>query len=474
MDEDWFAVPGWTMWNEGIPRIPYCPSRVRESFFENADKCLMTLPPGLHFVQAPFFGLLPPGYPTARWPSFFGGIFFLIAIWHLARQAIPNDWIVGTACAMLAISRPVLFTSVIARPDLLCALFGIVALIGMWNWHRSGSKRWLCLAGLACGLGALFHPFAIAYCLQVGAWTLLKSSPIQRKVTHLLLIGTFFAIGLSPWLPYIAMFPYEFKSQFFSNVLERSGPGLISRILWPWDSLRKHASLLWELNDPVQSVFLTVGCLTGTAFAILENRTEYKRLYTALAWSALYWTITTAGTHTTKWYAVYPMALIYPLAVDGWIGIFRGLGNMSRVLPRGEQIPLPAAALITAVFCCSVIPGAGLKSTWLYWSNWGNPSLHAPSFIRNVLKELPPEGSFMVDTNYVFDVYLSGRKTWICQDRDKYWGDQPMKMDYVLVGQVGLDGRWPEQYQAKFVRREGSRDLPQSCFLDVYQVESVP
>ncbi len=54
-DEQFFAVPGYTVWHEGIPRIPYYPARARATFFENVDRCLMALPPGLFYCQAPFF-----------------------------------------------------------------------------------------------------------------------------------------------------------------------------------------------------------------------------------------------------------------------------------------------------------------------------------------------------------------------------------------------------------------------------------
>jgi hypothetical protein len=100
MDEQWFAVPGLTMWEEGIPRKPYCPKRRRETYFENADKCIMALPPGLHYVQAPFFAILPAGYPTARMPLFIGGFAVIALVWYFSGM-ICSSAAIG-ACYQLS------------------------------------------------------------------------------------------------------------------------------------------------------------------------------------------------------------------------------------------------------------------------------------------------------------------------------------------------------------------------------------
>ncbi|MCA9047744.1 MAG: hypothetical protein KDA89_03395, partial [Planctomycetaceae bacterium] len=64
-DEQYFSVAGLTAATEGIPRIPYYPTRNPATFFDRADQCLMALPPGLFYAQAPFFRVFPAGYPTS-------------------------------------------------------------------------------------------------------------------------------------------------------------------------------------------------------------------------------------------------------------------------------------------------------------------------------------------------------------------------------------------------------------------------
>lgn len=228
-DEQWFAVPGLTVLEEGIPRIPYLPTRRRETLFENADVCLMALPPGLFYVQAPFFAIFPAGYATARIPLF------------------------------------------------LAALVAIAV--------------------------------------------------------------------LSLWLPLILAFPDEFRSQFFANVLDRAGPGLPIRLLWPLPSLRHHATLLWEFAGPVQTLMM-LGSLLFASMTLWQTRRDRFAIgYIALAWSSVYLTATVAGLHPTKGYWMYPFLWLIAMLVIAlrqwadtlatWIGRPRaGRGSFAVILPQ--------------------------------------------------------------------------------------------------------------------------------------------
>jgi len=44
-DEEWFAVPGYTVAQEGVPRLPFVPSRDRQCVFYRADDAVFALPP---------------------------------------------------------------------------------------------------------------------------------------------------------------------------------------------------------------------------------------------------------------------------------------------------------------------------------------------------------------------------------------------------------------------------------------------
>ena len=239
-DEQVFAVPGWTVAKEGVPRVPYLVTDNRATFYQNADRCLMALPPGLFYVQAPFFQVLPGGYPTARMPLLWGGC-FAIGLCNFAATRFGGGWIAALiAASLLAFSRPLMFTSILARPDLLCMLCGWGALLTLWTPSSQWSWKTIVLAGALCGLGGLFHPFALVFCLQCGVWVLASSGSLQERGVRACLLAFSAAVVLMLWLPLIVKFPQEFQSQFFANVVDRAGPGLGSRLLNPIPSFRHH------------------------------------------------------------------------------------------------------------------------------------------------------------------------------------------------------------------------------------------
>ncbi len=109
-DEQFFLFPVGPSIGKAY-RIPYLPSRNRVRSFENADRCLMALPPGLFYVQAPFFAVLPPGYPTSRLPSFLGALGMIVLTFALAKQLGAQTMLAAIAAAALTLSRPLMFTA---------------------------------------------------------------------------------------------------------------------------------------------------------------------------------------------------------------------------------------------------------------------------------------------------------------------------------------------------------------------------
>lgn len=455
------------MWNEGLPRIPYCPTRERATFFENADVCLMALPPGLHYVQAPFFGLMTAGYPTARMPVFLGGFVLLWVVWRLIQPVCSNATVAGLSVCALALCRPMLFTCIVTRPDLLCSCCGLAALLAMWLWHDNGSRRYLLAAGVLCGFSALFHPFAIVSCLQCGVWALARRSDawLQRVINASVLTICVIVVVAVLWLPLIVAHPYEFRSQFFANVLDRSGPGLFSRLLWPWESLLAHWERQWRFNQTPQFFLLVIGVVGASAVWLFNRPTVAQKRYLLLVWSSCYLTPTTVGVHPTLGYWIYPIAMCYPLLVDG----------MWRI---GELITPARYRLVLSLGICFVLmsilfQGSGARTLLVYYQHWGDVRYHGGRFIASVLAELPSEGKFMVDTGYVFDVYLSGRDTIMCQSKEQFWPDESLDVQFWMITQEGIDGDWVRDYDADYWKSLGARDEPQRCFLEMYRARLV-
>lgn len=332
----------------------------------------------------------------------------------------------------------------------------------MWRWDTDPKWRYLLLAGFLCGLGALFHPFAIVFCFQAGLWSLWRNGSIPQRFCRGTVLTLAAVAGISLWLPLIIKFPYEFQSQFTSNVLERSGPGIASRMLWPWVSLKQHWNQQWDFNEPTQFLFLVFGLLLGTIMWWTQKKSSFHTRYLLLTWSAVYFTPTMAGVHPTKGYWLYPIALLYPLAVDG-VALL-----VSRIIGETRSKTMLATGVLAIAMAVVMLPGSGIRTTLTYLRHWGDERYHAEHFIAKVLKDMPKEGLYMSDVSFVFDIYLTGRRTKLAQPRKRFWDDQELGIDYLFVGKEGLDYYWPDEYETKFLRREGSEATPQDCFIDIY------
>lgn len=466
-DEHWFAIPGWTVWNEGVPRIPYLPTRHRETFFENADRCLMALPPGLFYVQAPFHAFFAPGYTTSRIPSFLAAISAIAIVFYVARVYGASVTATVFATMVFAVSRPLMFTGTVARPDLLCILCGWISILLLWRFFQSSKHVLLIASGFVCGLGGLFHPLALIFAIQAGAGMVFAKSTIRDKITRLGVFGLSCVAALLLWLPLILMFPDEFKSQFFSNVLDRAGPGLLSRVTWPWAYLQHHAVVLWEFFGAWQCSLYAIMLVIGS-IAIYKNHSRRVAIgLIGLAWSSIYLTAVVAGIHPIKAYWVYPSVWLFSgfaLAIDRFV---------LREPQQSTELLSPTRRRVSfAILCIAVtalmIPGSGIRTTVLYLRNWGSPKIHGRAFIAEVLQSLPKEGLFLADLSYVYDVQLSGRDVLLCNDKELFWKGHDLDYTAILLTWEGEDADWAQQYDAVLSRRFGSRDVPQSCFVDIY------
>jgi 4-amino-4-deoxy-L-arabinose transferase-like glycosyltransferase len=472
-DEQFFAVPGYTVWHTGVPAIPYLPSRRSGSFFENADRCMMALPPALFYLQAPFFAILPPGYPTARVPVLLGALVAIAICYMVARAMGAKPVYAGFAALLFAIGRPLLFTGIISRPDLWCAIFGWCAMLCIGKSTRHRALCWSSAAGACCGLAALFHPYALVFFIQSAVALVLLSRAWLDRFKRTALFALACGCVLSLWIPLIVQYPTEFRSQFFSNVLDRAGPGLPARMLWPFRSLANHAALILDFAGPAQTAAMVVSLLLATAILIRKLPPRQAIAYLFLMWSSIYLTAVVAGLHTMKTYWIYswlwvmaPLGLVLQTCFEA----SRTGGPSHAMLPRGAMVAVVLAAFL---FVANFI-GSGLKTTYLYYRHWGQPRYHAGVFIADVLKDLPSEGLFLADTSYVFDIYLSGRQTLLCTDRKRLWGDQQFDYAAMLIASEGEDEGSGRLYGGELVKEFGTQTLPQECFVNYYRQSANP
>jgi hypothetical protein len=461
-DEQFFAVPGYTVWTEGIPRIPYFPARERSTLFEKADRCLLAMPPALFYCQAPFHAFFSPGYPTARLPSFLAGLIAIVLVYFISTSFHATPLWAFAAASLFAISRPLMFTGTIARPDLLCVACGLGAIL---VWLRSHAQpQWfhsLAMGGL-CGLACLFHPFGLIFCIQAGLAAIFSTGSSRARSIRFAWLAASASIVLSLWLPLILRYPEEFRSQFFANIFDRAGPGLPSRLVWPFPSFIHHSRLIREFAGPLQSVLYAT--IVALGYFVVRQRLRPPTTLPAtssdatiqhllvIVLSSIYLTATVAGIHPTKGYWAYSAALTFVLAA-----VLASQFLTSKVANR--------IAFLTLLLL--MLPGAGLRTAWVYLQHWEDPAYHAPSFIQNTLKDYPQEGLYLADLSYVFDIYLTGRKTVLLKDKTDYANQIDLDGDYIFTAWEGNDAGWADQYGPYSVRHLGTQMPEQACYVDI-------
>lgn len=458
MDEDWFAAPGWTVAHEGIPRVPYAPERNRESVFFKADEALFALPPAYHYWQAPFFLVLPAGYGTARLASAVAGLLGVWLVYELGRAMLRDEAAALWAAVLYSICRVLFFPATTARPDMLCGLLGLAAMWQMWRWSSAPSFRRIACAGACLGLGLLTHPFAIVYCLQAGFWVLCRSTPWRRRLAHAaLLTGTALCV-LALWLPLIAAHADAFQEQFIGNVLDRSGPGVLSRLAFPWPHGPYHARLLVEHAGPLQAALMVGGLLIVVAISLWSKESNLRALC-ILGLSAVYLLVACQGQHPTKGYWCYPGALLLLCVGQSISWMSRAAGRRSRWLS-----PLAGAAAVALV-----LPGCGIRTTLAHVMHWHDDNYNAPRFIRSVLADLPRESRLIVDPAHVFPAWLEGRNVVLGVNVPVYFHAREFPYDYLIAGRYGLVNDLPGQLGGEHVATYGDESDLFACYVEVYR-----
>jgi 4-amino-4-deoxy-L-arabinose transferase-like glycosyltransferase len=355
--------------------------------------------------------------------------------------------------------RSLYFPAITARPDMLCTAFGLAAMLVLTHWQHSGRRRLLVASGVLLGLGGLTHPFALAYALQAGGWVCLASRGWQR-ITRPVWLGTAALGAFALWLPLILAFPDAFRAQFFLNILNPAGPGLLSRLVGPWNSLAYHAQVMWEHLGPIQFLLLVGG--TGVA-TVLDWRNRYPLTACALAWSSVYLLSAAVGDHhPTLGYWSYAAAL---MCVSLGRAISAAATRMTFTGWPGTALHWAAGTLLFA----ALLPGCGIR-TWLaHVQHWNDINYNAPAFARQMLADLPADAHYTVDTQFALDFYVAGRRTLLAQTMAIYFSSEKYPYDYLVVSRYGLDTGIAGRMHGELVRTYGNRDDLFACYAEIYR-----
>jgi len=518
-DEQLFSVPGYTVATEGIPRIPYYPARNPKCVFYRTDECEFALPPGLFYLQAPFFWLFPAGYPTSRLPCLVAGMIAIGLVYALGRRAFgpaAGLWAAG----MYAASRVLFFAAAFARPDEACAAFGLGAILVLWRYADEDGLKRIVSAGTLLGLGLLCHPFAVVYCLLCGIWVLIQfpllprrtferletvtagegsglrdkqvatdsaltpgPSPIaaptpkamstngrgenwlwtsiRQSIGHAVVLTVTALAVLALWTPLILAYSDAFEKQFFNNVLDPAGPGLVRRLFWPIPYVAHQVQLVYEQAGVWQMAVMGVGLIGATLMTLRSGASAVSHRMMALIWAAIYLHTACQGLHPTKGYWCFTGALVF-IAAGAVVALLT-----SRLSAIGRPFGCAAAIGIAALF----VPQSGIRLWWAQIRPWPDSRYDGPRFVQELIAALPAEGRYVVEPAFVFDFWLAGRDVIVRVEPRDYLIDQ-YEYDWLVVSRDGLEKSIPSKLNGEFVRSFGPEDDPLACYAEVYRPAS--
>ncbi|MBX3439702.1 MAG: glycosyltransferase family 39 protein [Planctomycetaceae bacterium] len=454
-DEEYYAFPGLTIVESGVPRLPHVPQRDPESVFYKADVAFFAEPPLYFYLQAIFYAVFPATYGTARLASLLAGMAAVVLVYLLARRWYGDEVIALSSAGLYSLLRMFYFPAMTARPDILCTALGLGAVYAFDRWRAEKRAGWFMTSGVLLGLGGLTHPFALVYAIQLAAWSAWSERRWRRGVVPLALAGIAM-ITCALWVPLIVAYPEEFRMQFGNNILHPAGPGLMARLVWPFPALVHHAELLWERAAPVQFLLLSAGLIASLWRDGL--RRDARRRPVLLALSSIYLISTLVGIHPGHGYwsyaAAYLVMCLASMAVRGW----------RQVAGAHTWLSLPAGSLLVLL----MVPGLGLRATGTYLTHWGEEDYDARRFARRLIDQLPTHDRYTVGREYVLDFYAAGRTTLMGTVHPLYIQAQNYPYDALVVGREELAARLPEIMQGRLLRVFGRIDDPFACYAAVY------
>lgn len=467
-DEAEFSVPGVTILREGIPRVPYFPSRDPEGFFYRYDEVFLSHPPACFYWQAAFYCILPPGYGTARLASGAAAILAIVLIYLVGRPLTGSRAAALWGAGLYSLSRVCYFSAMSSRPGMLCGMLGFAAFGAFLRWRDTQRRTWLAATSLFLGLGGLTHPFAIIYAVQIGAWTLLVSEPPLRRLRNFASLVTGTIVVFSMWLLLIVPYFEVFQSQFFNNVLNRSAPGLLKRFVWPWEAIPTQTRMVLEHAGPIQTAVMFGALAMATVLAVRRKNARVLTL-AAIAASSVYLLVVFEGCHTTKKYWCYPGGWLFLCA--GWSVVWAGrkASLFCRRRIGSGRLCRAAPALVGICLLLAMLPGSGIRAWAAHVQHWNDPLYDARRFVRILLRRLPPEARAVVDIAYVLPFYLEGRSVIRADNHDLRAPDDYLPYDYYVAGPESIDHGFPRRLGSRFVESFGERENVFACYAELYE-----
>lgn len=393
-DEDLYGVPGMTILRTGVPQIPYVPSRDPGSIYYGADVALYALPPLGFYAQALVHLVLGDGIGPARLASTLAGFLAAWLVYDLSRIFFADARAGLLGAGAFVFSRAFAFPATMARPDMLAAALGLLAIRQAARYRDEPRPGRAAGAGAAAGLALLAHPFGVVPAAQVGAWLLF--GPVARRWRAVAVYGLATAAGFGLWLPLIALHPDLFRIQFGGNVTGRAGPGLLATVAHLPAVLALQAGRFVAFVMPAQAVLYGIGIVWAVLSARRAGRGR-ELLYHLAAGSVLLGVL--MGRHPAVGYFVYPVALMS-------VAVGRAASVAAARMGRHERA---AAGFLAALLLLAMVPGSGVRVLVEHLRHWDDPGYDVRKFARLILPDLPDDELTAADSSLVLEFYLAGR-----------------------------------------------------------------
>lgn len=459
-DEEWYGIPGLTVAEEGIPRVPYSRPDEPESLFFGADEMLFAEPPLSFYAQAPFFLCLPATYGTARLASFVSGCFSIVLVYLIGQSLFRDARISLMAAGLYSLSRLCFFPAMVARPDMLCGTLGLLALYLLCEWNRSPTPRRLLACGFCLGLAGLTHPFAIIFAMQLTVGVLLLRGNTRDRFKRLALFSLGVLASFSLWIPLIVQRPDLFRAQFIGNILRPAGPGLLSRFVFPFESFAHQIPPLVDRAHPIQFGMLAFALVASGWIAIRQWRSAIAACW-LLAASSIYFLVACLDAHPIQGFWCYSAGLCWLLFA---FIFFAGCDWACTGSRRVRLVALGVVIVVTAM-----LPGSGIRTIATYAIHGNDDLYSSPRFIRILLADLPPESTVTVGPEFALDAYGEGRHVLLACRHPDCFDSALHPTDFYIFGRRDFAENMPQAYRCEFVKAYGNRDNVFSNYAEVYR-----
>jgi hypothetical protein len=129
---------------------------------------------------------------------------------------------------------------------------------------------------------------------------------------------------------------------------------------------------------------------------------------------------------------------------------------------------------LAAGLLASLIPGSGLRTTWVHLRHWNDLNYNAPKFAQSLIADLPPDAKFTVDTQFALDFVAAGRRAILAETLPAFIRAEQFPYDYLIISRRGLETGISERMCSEEIRAVGIADDPFACFAEIHQPASQP